>query len=66
MRKFKTDAIAYLPKESTDTAEEFLEVCGIRAETYYRVGSCTTILNRNELKEYWSDWGKISVKHIGF
>ena len=63
MQKIKTDAMAYLPKEFIDIAEEFLEICGKRAGTYYRVGGCTSILNRNELKEYWTDWGKPSTQH---
>lgn len=65
MQEIKTQATEYLPKEFIDIAEEFLDVCGKRAGTYYRVGGCTSILNRNEIKEYWTDWGKPSTRHRG-
>lgn len=62
MQEIKTSTMEYLPKEFIDIAEEFLEVCGRRAGTYHRVGWCTSILNRSEIKEYWTDWGKLSVQ----
>lgn len=58
MQTIKTQAMEYLPKEFIDIAEEFIKVCGRRAGTHHRVGGCTSILNRSELKRYWSDWGK--------
>lgn len=58
MQEFKTQATKYLPKEFIDIAEKFLKVCGRRAGTYHRVGGCTSILNRSEIKKYWTDWGK--------
>lgn len=63
MQEIKTRATEYLPKEFIDIADEFLDVCGKRAGTYHRVGGCTSILNRNEIKEYWTDWGKPSTQH---
>lgn len=57
MQEIKIQAMAYLPKEFIDIADEFIEVCGRRAGTCNRVGWCTPILNRNECKKYWSDWG---------
>jgi hypothetical protein len=63
MQKIKTDAMVYLPKEFIDIADEFIDVCGKRAGTYHRVGGCTSILNRNEIKEYWTNWEKPSTQH---
>ena len=56
MLEIKTQAMAYLPKEFIDIADEFHEVCWKRAGTYGRVGGCTSILNRDEIKKYWTDW----------
>lgn len=63
MQEIKTRATEYLPKEFIDIADEFLDVCGKRAGTYHRVGGSTSILNRNEIKEYWTDWGKPFTQH---
>ncbi len=62
MQKIKNLAIEYLPKEFVGIADEFLEVCGKRAGTYHRVGGCTSILSRSEIKKYWTDWGKPSAQ----
>lgn len=62
MQKIKTQAMEYLPREFIEIAEEFIEVCGRRAGTHYRVGGCTSILNCNELKKYWTNWGKPFVQ----
>lgn len=56
MLKIKTQAMAYLPKEFIEIADEFHEVCWKRAGTYHRVGGCTSILNRDESKKFWEDW----------
>lgn len=63
MRHIKTDAMTYLPKEFIDIADEFIDVCGKRAGTYNRVGGCTSILNHDEIKAYWTNWGKPSPQH---
>ena len=60
MQKIKTQAMEYLPREFIDIAEEFIKVCGTRAGTFHHVGGCTSILNRIEIKKYWTDWGKFS------
>lgn len=52
MQKIKNTAMEYLPKELIDIANKFLEVCGKRAGSYRRVGGCTSILSRNEIKKY--------------
>lgn len=62
MQKIKTQAKTYLPKEFINIADNFLEVCGKRAETYHRAGGCTSILNRSEIKKYWTDWKKPSAE----
>ena len=56
MLAIKEQAMRYLPKEFIDIADEFHEVCWKRAGTYDRVGGCTSILNRDEEKKYWTDW----------
>lgn len=56
MQKIKEQAIEYLPKEFVDIAEEFSDVCGKRAGTYYRVGMYTSILNYTETEKFWTDW----------
>lgn len=48
MEAIKTRTMAYLPKEFTDIADEFREMCVKRAGTYHRLGSCTPLLNREE------------------
>lgn len=58
MLEIKAKAIAYLPKEFVDIADEFHELCWRRAGTYGRVGGCTSILNEDEGKKYITDWGK--------
>lgn len=58
MQAIKTRAMEYLPKEFIDIAMEFVEVCGRRAGVCDRVGWCTPILNKDEQKKYWRDWGK--------
>lgn len=58
MQKIKDQAIKYLPKEFVDIAEEFCDVCGRRIGTYYRTGMCTSILNRTEMKKFWTDWDR--------
>lgn len=56
MREIKARAKEYLPKEFTEIADEFLDVCVRRNGTYHRVGQCTPILNREETKLYATDW----------
>ena len=56
MLEIKAQAMSYLPKEFIDIADEFHEVCWKRAGTFDRVGGCTPILNRDEIKKYWTDW----------
>ncbi|MGM9522184.1 MAG: ADP-ribosylglycohydrolase family protein [Oscillospiraceae bacterium] len=63
MLEIKKQAMAYLPKEFVKIADEFHEVCWQRAGTYYRVGGCTSILNRKEIKKYWTDWVVPSIQH---
>lgn len=63
MQKIRNDAMAYLPKEFIDIEEEFREVCGSRAGTHHRMGGCTSILNKDEWKEYLTDYGKPSIPH---
>lgn len=55
MLEIKTQAMAYLPREFVEIADEFHEVCWKRGGTYYRVGVCTSILNQDESKKYWTD-----------
>lgn len=57
MQEIKTQTMAYLPKEFIDIEDEFVEVCGRRAGVCDRVGWCTPILNQDESKKYWTDWG---------
>ncbi len=58
MLEIKSQAAKYIPSEMIEIADEFHEVCWRRAGTFERVGGCTSILNRDELKKYWSDWEK--------
>ena len=53
MLNIKTQAMAYLPKEFIEIAEEFHAACQERAGTYHRVGACTSILNGDESMKYW-------------
>ena len=62
MLEIKSHAVKYLPKEFVEIADKFHEVCWRRAGTYHRVGGCTSILNRNEIKAYWTDWGKTCAR----
>lgn len=55
MLEIKAQAMSYLPKEFIDIADEFHEVCWKRAGTFDRVGGCTPILNRDEIKKYWTE-----------
>lgn len=48
MLEIRKQAMTYLPKEFTDIAEEFHEMCWKRAGAYSRVGECAPILNREE------------------
>lgn len=52
MLEIKAQAMAYLPEEFIEIADEFHEVCWKRAGTFYRVGECTPILNQDESKRY--------------
>lgn len=63
MLDIKAQATEFLPKEFIEIADEFHEVCWKRAGTHYRVGGCTSILNRDEIKKYWTDWAVPSVQH---
>lgn len=63
MQEIKARAMEYLPKEFISIADEFIEMCGKRAGTFDRMGGCTPILNRDEWKKYWTDWGKPSAQH---
>lgn len=65
MQEIKSRAMEYLPKEFISIADEFIEMCGSRAGTFNRMGGCTSILNRDELKKYWTDWGKPADQHNG-
>lgn len=55
MLEIKSQAMAYLPKEFIEIADEFYEICWKRAGTYGRTGGCTSILNQDEAKKYWTD-----------
>lgn len=63
MLEIKSQAIQFLPKEFVEIADEFHELCWRRGGTFNRVGGCTSILNRDELKKYWTDWGNSSSQH---
>lgn len=63
MLEIKVQAMSYLPKEFIDIADEFHEVCWKRAGTFDRVGGCTPILNRDEIKKYWTDWAVPPIQH---
>lgn len=65
MLEIKSQAAEYLPKEFIEIADEFHELCWRRAGTFYRVGGCTSILNQDEYRKYWTDWGKSSAKRNG-
>lgn len=56
MQAIRAQAAAYLPKEFTEIAQKFAQVCSQRAGTYDRVGMCTSILNRKETLQYGADW----------
>ena len=55
MLEIKKQAMAYLPKEFIEIADELHEVCWQRTGTYHRVGGCTPILKQDEPKKYWTD-----------
>ena len=48
MLEIKRQAIAFLPPEFTEIADEFHEICWKRAGTFERVGRCTPILSAGE------------------
>lgn len=54
--EIKAQAMSYLPKEFIDIADEFHEVFWKKAGIFDRVGGWTPILNRDEIKKYWTDW----------
>ena len=56
MAQIKDRAMGYLPQEFIDIEEEFHETCWRRAGVYFRVGSCTPILNQEETEEYQYNW----------
>lgn len=62
MLEIKTKAVTYIPKEFVDIANEFHELCWRRAGTYGRVGSCTSILNRDERDKYLAYWKNSAVQ----
>lgn len=62
MLEIKKQAMAYLPEEFIQIADDFHEVCWHRAGTYNRVGGCTPILSQEEERKYWVDWGKSSAQ----
>lgn len=64
MLELKARAMTYLPEEFIEIAEEFYEICRKRAGTYDRVGGCTSLLNQDEIKKYWTDWAAPST-HCG-
>ena len=51
MLEIKAQATEFLPEEFIWIADEFHEVCWKRAETYHRVGGCSSILNRDESRK---------------
>lgn len=56
MQKIKDQAMGYLPQEFIDIEKTFHEVCWRRSGVFFRVGSCTPILNREETQKYCYDW----------
>lgn len=65
MQKIKNTAMEYLPKELIDIANKFSKVCGKRAGSYHRVGGCTSILSRSEIKKYRTEWKNSSENQSG-
>lgn len=63
MLEIKTQAMAYLPKEFIEIADEFHEVCWRRAGTYGRMGGCTPVLRWDEFQRYGKDRGTPAIQH---
>ena len=56
MLEIKQRALAHLPDEFSELAEDFREVSNRRLGTYYRLGFYTSILTRNEEQEFYDNW----------
>jgi len=54
MLEIKEQAMAYLPREFIEIADEFHELCWKRAGIYDRAGQCASILNQDEVRKYWT------------
>ena len=50
LREIRDSARRYLPKEFVSIADEFHEVCWKRGGSYFRMGSCSPIMNKEELE----------------
>lgn len=52
MSEIKGKAMLYVPREFVEIADKFHSLCVQRAEIYNHVGSCTAILNNDEIRKY--------------